>query len=69
VDINSKGLHITAGRDNSGKHVITANNIESGVIDIQIDSGTGIGGCTFLGNRTTGAIVDNGDVTSYYAGA
>jgi hypothetical protein len=62
----SKALYVTEKSDYAGYHIVQGNNFSDATVNIQINSGTGIGGCTFTGNIATGTIVDNGNVTSNY---
>lgn len=65
----SRGLWITAGSDNSGRHCIIGNQIFEGGIGIEIIAGVGIGDCSIIGNQfpTVGTkCTDNGNVKSFY---
>ena len=66
----SRGLWITAGSNNSGRHTVSGNVFNENAINYEVTSGTGIGECTFVGNvlgaAGTSKALDSGNVQSYY---
>jgi hypothetical protein len=66
----SRGLWITSGCNNSGRHAVIGNIFNECTINFEITSGTGIGECTFVSNvlGTAGSYksLDSGNVKSYY---
>lgn len=66
----SRGIWVTAGCNNSGRHTFINNIFNTCYINFEITGGTGIGECTVIGNifgtATSSKALDSGNVKSYY---